>query len=106
MRIFSTASATARATFGAKCMSAHSGMLYPRASSPFRISRHAFASFMPTTVTRTRSKPSSAQAMTCSMVPSTSEVSVVAIVCRTSGCSEPNLIGPHSTVRVLRRVTW
>mmetsp|Transcript_3439 Transcript_3439/g.9980 ORF Transcript_3439/g.9980 Transcript_3439/m.9980 type:complete len:220 (+) Transcript_3439:1969-2628(+) len=105
MRIFSTASATASATLGAKCMSAQSGMSYPRSSSPLRIAMHAFASFIPTTVTRTRSKPSSAHLITCSMVPSTSDVSVVAIVCRTSGCSEPNLIGPHSTVRVSRRFT-
>ena len=106
IRIFSTASATLIATFGWKCMSAHSGMSYPRASSPSRILTHALASFMPTTVIRTRSKPSSAQRIACSMVPSTSDVSVVAIVWRTSGCSEPNLTGPHSTVRVFRRVTW
>ena len=39
------------------------------------------------------------------MVASTSAVSVVAIVCRTIGCSEPKLTGPQLTVRVLRRVT-
>eukprot|EP00966_Prymnesium_polylepis_P044868 1039164-Prymnesium_polylepis.1 len=35
--------------------------------------------------------------MICSIEPSTSAVSVVAIVCRTIGCSEPKLTGPHST---------
>ena len=92
-------------TFGAKCMSAQSGMSYPLASSEARIATHALASFIPTTVTRTRSKPSSAQAMICLTDASTSLVSVVAIVCRTSGWSEPNLTGPAVTVHVLRRVT-
>ena len=105
IRIFSTASATLIATFGWKCMSAHSGMSYPRASSPSRILTHALASFMPTTVIRTRSKPSSAQRIVCSMVPSTSEVSVVSIVCRTIGWSLPNFTGPAVTVRDFRRST-
>ena len=75
------------------------------ASRPSRILTQALASFMPTTVTRTRSKPSSAHAMICAIDPSMSEVSVVAIVWRTIGCSEPNLTGPAVTVRVGRRVT-
>jgi len=86
-------------------MSAQIGVEYPFASSCLRISTHALASFIPTTVTRTRSKPSSAHLMICSTEPSTSDVSVVAIVCRTIGCSLPNLTGPASTVRVLRRLT-
>mmetsp|Transcript_59955 Transcript_59955/g.158326 ORF Transcript_59955/g.158326 Transcript_59955/m.158326 type:complete len:252 (-) Transcript_59955:24-779(-) len=105
IRIFSTASAVLIATFGWKCMSAHSGMSYPFLLSPSRIAWQASASFMPTTVMRTRSKPSSAQRITWSIVPLTSLVDVVPIVWRTIGCSEPKLIGPHVTVRVGRRNT-
>ena len=35
---------------------------------------------------------------------STSRVSVVAMVWRTRGCSDPKLMGPHVTVRVGRRL--
>ena len=42
-------------------------------------------------------------AITWSMDLSTSRVSVVAMVWRTKGCSEPKLMGPQVTVRVGRR---
>mmetsp|Transcript_18284 Transcript_18284/g.41742 ORF Transcript_18284/g.41742 Transcript_18284/m.41742 type:complete len:203 (+) Transcript_18284:1951-2559(+) len=86
-------------------MSAHRGISYPFLKRPSRICAAALASRFPCTVILTRSKPLSAHRITCSMVPFTSDVSVVAIVCRTIGCSEPNFTGPHSTVRVLRRIT-
>ena len=86
-------------------MSAQSGMSYPFLRSVSLIPWHAFASFIPTTVNRTRSKPSSAHRMIWSAEPSTSLVSVVAMVWRTSGCSLPNLTDPAVTVRVFRRVT-